>query len=70
MALDYLSDAQVSGYCRYQDVPLRSDLERFFLLDDADQLLVDQRRGGHNRLGFALQLTTVGHAVTNPRMSA
>ncbi len=59
MALDFLTDAQVSGYCRYQDVPLRSDLERFFLLDDVDRLLVDRRRGEHNRLGFALQLTTV-----------
>lgn len=59
MALDFLTDAQVSGYCRYQDVPLRSDLERFFFLDDVDRLSVDRRRGEHNRLGFALQLATV-----------
>lgn len=40
--------------------PLGSEyLERFFFLDDADRELVARRRGGRNRLGFAVQLGTV-----------
>ncbi|GAA3485167.1 hypothetical protein GCM10018966_097000 [Streptomyces yanii] len=34
-------------------------MERFFFLDDADRELIESKRRSHNRLGFAVQLTTV-----------
>lgn len=37
----------------------RTGLERFFFLDDADRELIESKRRSHNRLGFAVQLTTV-----------
>lgn len=58
MASDFLAEAQVAGYGRFQGVPVRSDLERYFFLDDEDRALIGKRRGDHNRLGFALQVTT------------
>jgi hypothetical protein len=35
--LDFLSDAQVAAYGRFNGTPSRPDLERFFLLDDGRQ---------------------------------
>jgi hypothetical protein len=59
MPVEFLSDEQAAAYGRFVGVPARSELERFFFLDDGDRQLVGQRRGVRNRMGFALQLTTV-----------
>ena len=59
MPVEFLSDEQAAGYGSFVGVPDRGDLERCFYLDDEDRRLVGLRRGDHNRLGFALQLTTV-----------
>ena len=56
MPVEFLSDEQAAGYAAYRGVPSRTELERFFFLDDADRELVEARRRDHNRLGFAVQL--------------
>ncbi len=59
MPVEFLSDEQAAVYGRFSGAPGRAELERWFFLDDADRELVRRRRGEQNRLGFALQLTTV-----------
>jgi hypothetical protein len=57
--VDFLSAAQIAGYGRYGEAPSSRQLERFFHFDDLDRDLIADRRGDHNRLGFAVQLATV-----------
>jgi Domain of unknown function (DUF4158) len=59
MPVEFLTDEQVAEYGRFVRPSSRSELERFFLLNDRDRELVEQRRRSHNRLGFAIQLGTV-----------
>src|SRR5437588_9327367 len=59
MPVEFLTDDQVAAYGRFVRPPSRTELERFFLLNDRDRELVEQRRRPHNRLGFAVQLGTV-----------
>ncbi|MGX9891389.1 Tn3 family transposase [Streptomyces sp. NPDC002276] len=58
MPVEFLTDAQAAAYAAFDGAPSRTELERFFFLDDADRELVEAKRRSHNRLGFAVQLTT------------
>lgn len=58
MPVELLTDEQAAAYAAFRGAPSRTELERFFFLDDADRELIEGKRRTHNRLGFAVQLTT------------
>jgi len=66
---EFLTDAQEQAYGHFVGPASNQQLSRYFHLDDADRERVNVRRGAHNKLGFALQLTSVrflGTFLTEP----
>jgi Domain of unknown function (DUF4158) len=59
MPTEFLSDEQEQAYGHYVGTPSTQQLSRYFHLDDADRERVNEGRGADNKLGFAVQLTTV-----------
>jgi hypothetical protein len=64
MAVSFLTAAQRARYGSYPEVVTPDDLTRCFHLSDDDRVQIMSCRGHHNRLGFALQLSTVRYLGT------
>jgi hypothetical protein len=64
MAVSFLTAAQRDRYGRYPDVVTPDDLVRCFHISDDDRTQIMSCRGHHDRLDFALQLTTVRYLGT------
>ena len=59
MNLDFLTAEQKAQYGKFSGEPDELQLARYFHLDEADLEFISNRRGDHNRLGFALQITSI-----------
>ncbi|MGB4498948.1 MAG: DUF4158 domain-containing protein [Methylococcaceae bacterium] len=59
MNLDFVTAEQKAQYGKFSGEPDELQLARYFHLDEADLEFISNRRGDHNRLGFALQITSI-----------
>jgi len=69
MPVNFLTNEQNQTYVRYPEKLTQELLDKYFYLDDKDKELIDACRRDYNKLGYALQLTTVrflGTFLSNP----
>ena len=59
MPAAFLTAEQRDDYGRFCTPPKPEALSQYFHLSESDKALLEKCRGSHNRLGYALQLTTV-----------
>lgn len=69
MPVNFLSDEQKKSYAKYPLTLTVEQLHKYFHLDEKDKELIAHCRRDYNKLGYALQLTTVrflGTFLQNP----
>jgi len=69
MPVDFLTNKQKENYATFPKIVNIGILHKYFYLNDNDKALINNCRRPHNKLGYALQLTTIrfiGVFLSNP----